>query len=230
ALILAAVSVPVQGQSLRDSIDIVFRQGHSDIDTTLPGNRDGLERMSGLLETISGCDSLYHIKKIVVTGAASPEGSVGINNRLSHSRAMTIFDRLASETALPDSLTAFSFLGRDWNGLYGMVMADSATPGRDEALRLIADIEEDVRNGNAEPSEKLARLRDMEGGRTYRYMYSRMFPSLRATRLYVSYFKRMPQTAWPMPAVTAAISSPSAMTLPTGLSSRVRARKPWYMA
>lgn len=230
ALMLAAVSAPMQGQSMRDSIEIVFRQGHSDIDTTLSGNRDGLERMSGLLQTISGCDSVYHIRKIVVTGAASPEGSVGINNRLSHSRAMRIFDRLASQTALPDSLTAFSFVGRYWNGLYRMVDEDHATPGRDEALGLIAAIEEDVRNGNAEPSEKLARLKSLEGGRAYQYMYSRMFPSLRATRLYVNYLKRLPRQAWPLPAVTATAPSPSAMTLPTGLTSPVRTRKPWYMA
>lgn len=64
-----------------DSVRIYFRQGHSVLEPGLHGNREALKRIADNLRTYAGPTG--RLRRIEVTGGASPEGSVLLNKRLS---------------------------------------------------------------------------------------------------------------------------------------------------
>lgn len=88
---------------------------------------------------------------------------------------------------MPDSIATFEFLGRDWRGLRRLVGSDAEVPYRADVLALIDEtIEAGAENATAS-DRGLARLRSMHRGVPYRYLYSRHFPALRASKLLVEY-------------------------------------------
>ena len=92
-------------------------------DMSVRNNRAALGRIADSLST-SYADSVYILRKILVEGGASPEGSIPLNRKLSEKRAETLFGYLAQYGELPDSLTTFRFIGRDWTGLLRLAEAD----------------------------------------------------------------------------------------------------------
>lgn len=99
-------------QEVRDSVKIYFQQGKTELVPSLKSNRSALNRISDSLRT-NYADSVYQLRKILVVGGASPEGSVQLNKWLSERRAEVLFDYLSRYGALPDSLRTSRFLGRD---------------------------------------------------------------------------------------------------------------------
>ncbi len=122
-------------------------------------------------------------------GGASPEGSVKFNRWLSENRARVLYDYLSRCGSLPDSLKTNEFLGRDWHGLIDKVEADTCTPYRDETLTLLRIIAWESDNGVEPKTDHLTRIKRLKGGVPYKYMYDRMFPELRTSRLNVYYEK-----------------------------------------
>ena len=108
------VSEAVQAQTIRkDSVKIYFRQGYSVLDKSIRDNDAALDRIADSLR-YSNTDSVYRLEKVLVVGGASPEGTIKLNHRLSRKRADVLFDYLSRYGTLPDSLTTFNFLGRDF--------------------------------------------------------------------------------------------------------------------
>ena len=128
-------------------------------------------------------DSVYRIQKILVVGGASPEGTVPHNRRLSANRAKRLFNYLEQYGELPDSLTQFKFLGRDWHGLTRLVEANPNVPYRRETLKFLYDILRRSEGGEKISDNNVGRLSRFKGGRPYRYMYRVLFPELRASRM-----------------------------------------------
>ena len=181
-----------------DSVSVRFRQSVSAIDPALDDNGRQLSEMVRRLLSGQGNDSCGHLKGVRVIGGASPEGSVGINRRLSEQRAANLFGYFSERAGLPDSLASFSYIGRDWKGLYTEVLNDSAVPYRQEVIGLLDDVIGSM-DESTTPDERNAvsdngyiRLRKLHDGEPYRYMYAMLFPSLRESRLYVDYY-RCPQ-------------------------------------
>lgn len=208
-----------------DSVEVLFRQGRANLDPDFGGNGVRLDSIMQKLRT----DSRLRVKSVRVTGSASPEGSVTINRKLSHRRA----DAIISALGLDDSIASFNYIGRDWAGLARMVEADEQTPSRGEVLSLLREINSSLSAGEPDNAANLQRLKSVAGGVPYAYMYSRMFPSLRFSRLCVDY---EPQIR-PM-IVTAGVPSLKSMEpeicvidSPLSLPEPARdIRKPFYMA
>lgn len=177
-------------QEVNDSARIYFRQSRSGLDPCLNGNKERLDSMVAFIRNYSGPDSVYVLEQVRVVGGASPEGSVDINRRLSERRAASIFDYFSSMIEFPDSITTFSFIGRDWLGLYDLVNDDQDVPYREDVLTMLNRIAADIADGENESSDNLNRLKQMHGGVPYLYMYNHLFPHLRASRLYVEYARR----------------------------------------
>lgn len=184
-----------------DSATVRFRQSVSALD---PAFGDNAHQLSGMMERLRsnvGNDSCGRLKSVRVVGGASPEGSVSINRRLSEKRAANIFRYFSDRIALPDSLTSFSYLGRDWNGLYSEVAGDSAVPYRQEVMELLDDVIGSMdESATADERNMISdngylRLRNLHGGVPYRYMYAKLFPALRESRLYVDYYRCPEQIA-----------------------------------
>lgn len=97
-----------------DSVSIFFHQSKINLDSNFKSNRRFIDefRQSHLRR-----DSIYHLNRAEVVGAASPEGSIAFNRWLSEQRANTLFQYIRRYEDLPDSLLSFTFKGRDWEGL-----------------------------------------------------------------------------------------------------------------
>lgn len=178
----------LSAQEVMDSVKIYFRQGKIDLVPSLRNNQASLDRIADSLRT-GYTDSIYQLKKVLLIGGASPEGSVRFNNWLSEKRAGVLFDYLSRYGILPDSLKTTEFLGRDWNGLIRMVKDDPKVPYKDETLAMLQDIAREVKENANVKVDHLRRIQQLHGGVPYNYMYRNMFPDLRASRLYLWYQK-----------------------------------------
>lgn len=206
-LIIAVITLTPQNahaqhRPVSDSATIHYNQSRSGVSLTLPGNLTELDRISDFIQRHSNPDSGYTLRSVRVVGGASPEGSISINERLSRRRADGIFDYINKAGELPDSVTTFVFLGRDWNGLRSMVSTDMSVPYRDEVLSVIdATLTDGV--DKARVSDRgLAKLRRLHGGVPYRYLFAHQFPMLRASKLFVEYDSPAPAIPVPVPALT----------------------------
>ena len=188
-------SLSVAAQTMwSDSVKIYFKQSRINYVPTLHGNQLALDKIADSLAIVGGDTSLYRLRRIHVVGAASPEGSIRFNKWLSEQRAATLFNYLTSNgtflTSVADSVKTHEFLGRDWRGLLRMVQNDYNTPSRDEVIALLNDI---ISTDGAviDGVDPLIRLKRLAGGKPYLYMYRKMFPELRASKV-VLWFDRVP--------------------------------------
>ena len=173
-----------------DTVKVHFSQGRTELDFSRHSNHGAKERI-GTIMNRAEADSAVVLRGIKVIGAASPEGSVALNRRLSERRAHRLFDYLSSYYSVPDTLLTFRFLGRDWAGLRELVEGDAGVPYREEVLRLLDDILAEQEGAKRSAGDPLLRLKRLKNGVPYRYMYRELFPELRASTLEVSY-ERVP--------------------------------------
>ncbi len=174
----------------RDTVKVYFRQGSTQLDFSRRGNAGARERIDEVMNR-AAADSAAVLRGITVCGAASPEGSVALNRRLSERRAHRLFDYFSTSFSVPDTLLTFRFLGRDWAGLRELVEGDAGVPYREEVLRLLDDILAEQEGAKRSAGDPLLRLKRLKNGVPYRYMYRELFPELRASTLEVSY-ERVP--------------------------------------
>lgn len=184
-IIAAILSVWSAGMctDYKDSVSVNFRQSKVNID---PGYMQNMEAFRHIDETVSEIcrtDSTRTLLNVEVIGGASPEGSVKFNKWLSKERANRIFEYISGMVNLPDSLTSHTFLGRDWEGLREMVNADPNVPYRESVLVALDEIISRSAGGEKESDGNLSRLKNLHGGVPYLYMYRKLFPSLRESRI-----------------------------------------------
>ena len=228
-LILLSASSMAFARSEKDSVKVHFRVSDTHIDKDFNGNGTALDSIFRKLTADSlAYGPTHRLCAVSVTGAASPEGSVGFNRYLSKKRAEAIFNEFRSHGFLSDSLASFSYIGRDWRGLQAEVDADPNVPFREDVLSLLERI-----NSSNPPEHPLAELKALNGGVPYRYMLARLFPDLRASRLTVEYERlfpaiRIPDLPLDGPDLTTDVTG-DIRQLPVTLGT-VKECRPFYMA
>lgn len=223
----------VFARSVNDTTEVFFHQSKSTLDLNLKDNRAHLDEMMKRVREINGRGSGLRVTGVKVVGAASPEGSVEINRRLSEQRAAAILNYFPMLAQLPDSITDREYAGRDWKGLHQMVMGDMSVPYRGEVLELIEDIMGEIARDRGDDAENLERLRNLRGGEPYRYMYGHLFPALRMSKLCVEYAplsnvvrcNGAPAVFVPVVAV-----APAAVPETIVAAPKAKEHKPFYMA
>ncbi|MBD5349309.1 MAG: DUF3575 domain-containing protein [Bacteroides sp.] len=183
--LIAPAAGAVNAQSVCDSAEVWFRQSHSELDTTFGDNGAQLRRMTAGLDTLMATDG-YRLRSVRVVGAASPEGSARFNSELSKLRAGSICDYFANRGLRPDSLSV-DYRGRDWSGLLQLVNDDESVPARAEVMKIVEGVIASGSNEAEVGNRALARLKRLGGGSAYGYIYTRLFPKLRSSRLFVEY-------------------------------------------
>lgn len=175
---------------VKDSVKIFFRQGKIDLDPILNDNQSALNRIADTMRTCYA-DSIYQLRKILVVGAASPEGTLKFNKWLSLKRADVLFSYLSQYSTLPDSLKTSSIFSPDWKGLIQMVKNDSQLPFREETLSLLNRIagEAETEKEILKQEKHLELIKNLRGGIPYHYMYKKYFPALRFSQLFLWYDK-----------------------------------------
>lgn len=214
---------------MEDSVKIYFRQDYSTLDMSIRDNKAVLDGVTERLRS-DYLDSVYRLQKVLVVGGASPEGTVRHNRALSANRAKRIFNYLEGYGELPDSLTVFRFLGRDWRGLVRLVEADPGVPYRNETLAFLHDILRRSGGGEKEADNNVGRLSRFKGGKPYRYMHRKLFPELRASSVYLWYERVLN----PVRMITCTML-PDTMPLPplpelSPVPVPAAPKKPFYMA
>lgn len=219
------------GQGFSDSAEIYFRQGKSGLELDIKNNRKELDSLLRHVRLNSDCHNA--IKSIHVTGGASPEGSVAINEQLSRKRAEVLFNKLSGEISLPDSITSFTFIGRDWAGLKELVSQDDNVPYRNDVISLIDTILSSEATLHHDSAENLLKLKRLRGGAPYQYMYTRQFPALRASKMYIEYYRHlleMPQGDDLLEIPSLSVNLPGEVTVSPDIKMPVDARRNFYMA
>lgn len=174
-------------QTVRDSVSIHFRQSKVDIEPNFMGNQKALDEAELRIRSYQSPDSTLKLTGVEVIGGASPEGGVKLNEWLSRQRAIRIFDYLGRSINLPDSITSFTFLGCDWAGLRRTVLDDSKVPYRNEVLQILEEIISGNVSGEKEYTGNLAKLKRLRKGEPYLYLYHKLFPLLRESKLMLTF-------------------------------------------
>ncbi len=112
-------------------------------------------------------------KEIVLEGAASPEGSEDINERLGNARAQSLADWLISEFPDLEGRIVIRPKGEDWEGLRAQVdNCTTLSPGNKKAILGIID-------SNATPEKKEQLLK---ANKAYETLVNDCFPYIRFAR------------------------------------------------
>ena len=137
-----------------------------------------LEKIRRMIDLVQD-DKDLTIKRIVIVGYASPEGSLAMNERLSEGRAKALRDYLQSRyPAIPGSLYSIRFGGENWDDLVKAVQT-SDMPDKQAVL--------DIIDRYSIIGGREAKLMALKGGTPWRYMLREMFPSLRKVTVTVDY-------------------------------------------
>ena len=176
--------------TLADSAVIHFSQSSSKLD--LRSDIDGvkLESLKKKISEMYATDPTLIISSLKIVGSASPEGSEKYNRILSEKRANIVYDYLTEFVSLPDSITNFEYLGRNWKGLYDLVSLDPSVPSHPEVLALLRKAVTNSGLSTAESNNLLLQLKKLRGGEPYIYMFRHLFPALRSSYVYVEYEKQ----------------------------------------
>lgn len=180
-------------ETLRDSTSVIFNQSKSELDLNLGNNRAELERLLNQFKTDETASPSAVIKNILVIGGTSPEGTIYINDLLSHQRAENIFTYFTERLPEQTPQTEFKAICRDWNGLYRLVTEDNRVPYRSEVLELLQPVKNKLSLLPKESDKLLADLKKLRGGIPYNYLFIHQFPHLRNSRLYVEYEDVVPE-------------------------------------
>lgn len=219
-------------QTLKDSVLINFRQSKVDVDSNYMNNREAFRHIENSMEEYHRPDFNFGLKDVKVVGGASPEGSVKFNNWLSGQRAERIFDYMSSHINLPDSLTTHTMLGRDWEGLRAMVIADPQVPNREEVIETISHIIDAAKERGYETDADLQQLKQLQNGVPYLYLYRHLFPSLRESRVVLTFGALQRSVpAFMVPEIPADLYTVTDIVMPPFVSLPApKQSKPFYMA
>ena len=156
------------------ALAIHFPIGKWEVLPDYENNHIALDHLVSVLDKIAGAKD-SRIARILVVGAASPDGSAKQNEYLAGKRAQALTDYITSHTALSPSLFEISNIGVAWNALRALV-ADSDMAGRQQVLNIIDTVPvwDATRN-----TGRLGLIMQLNQGKTYEYMKRHFFPKLR---------------------------------------------------
>ena len=175
----SSYSQTASSSSRSESAFIHFRNVSSAIDRDY---MDNARVLANLDRTFSDNSIRERMDYVTITGSASPDGYSTRNERLAEERALAIKSYITRKypRVNKDRIHVYS-AGEDWEGLRQMIEDDYATPGRNEALRILAS--------TLPGDEKRRQLQQVASGRTYKYLSDNMFPHLRGGVAYMIFFK-----------------------------------------
>lgn len=175
---LRSKSVSLAQQS--DQVNIYFKQGESTILDTYKGNGSSLESIKTGLRSILS-NSHNTIDSIVISASSSPEGRLPFNKALADDRGSSLERYIIGE--LVDSLhkkVIVRSFGEDWGGLQAAVFDDPNVPNREAVL--------DILNVSSNRDARQFFLSQLDGGRSWRYLNSHIFPNLRSSAAVLVYY------------------------------------------
>ena len=167
----------VKHREISGNARLAFEVSKIAIHPELGNNYFELSKINELIGNVNN-DASITIRKITITGYASPEGSLELNRKLSEGRANSLRGYINQHFSIPNNLYQVYFGGEDWDGLVELINASDMNY-KQEVLNIIS-----TTTVSAGRETKLMQLR---GGDPYRYMLANMFPQLRRAFVNIEY-------------------------------------------
>lgn len=166
---------PIYDEDRQQALIVYYRVSRSNIEPEFNGNEMILTNLIAAVNTIlESSDS--RVSRIIVAGFASPEGSFDFNDRLAWERAVSVKEYIMKNTGIQDRLISIYNGSEDWRGLR-MLVESSDLYDKQQILTLIDTVPILAPDGRSKL--RLERLKEIDGGRTYRYIQENFFPKLR---------------------------------------------------
>ncbi|WP_455637986.1 hypothetical protein [Parabacteroides sp.] len=163
--------------AIRDiSVFIDFPAGSISVNPKYGNNRAELTRLEEHLKPLlqSGNGG---VKKIRITGYASPDGSTKENERLAGNRSIQFKAYLLKQFNLPDNgLVTVAWVGEDWEGLKRLI-SESDKKYRDRVLAIFQLTDD--------PDSRRKQIRAIDNGAVYKDIEKSFFGRLRRMELTV---------------------------------------------
>jgi len=157
-----------------------FQVAKTVIVPTYMNNPLELSKIESMLVEFRGDNNLT-VNGVAIKGYASPEGSVSLNNNLSHGRSEALRSYLASRATFPASAYNVEHGGEDWEGLEKLV--------ENSNIAYKADILSVIRSHQPEDAREQT-LKTIGGGSVYPTLLNEFYPQLRRVLCRVDYTVR----------------------------------------
>lgn len=171
ALLFPFVSIAQANVEKLESIKVYFRQGSGNLELDYMGNEASLEQLADLLKPYLidvTKDNAKGEGRVHISSSISPEGSSAINKHLVDKRAKVIADWITEKFNVKIGYVVES-MGVDWGALVKFVDASAEVPNREQVRTILNDTTID----------REAALKRLDGGVSYRYLYNKIYPTLR---------------------------------------------------
>lgn len=165
---------PIYDNDRENALIVYYRVAISRIEPEFMDNRQTLRNLVAAINLLRTSED-SRVKRIVIAGFASPEGTFEFNDRLAWDRAVSIKEYIMNQTGMRDSDISLYNGSEDWRGLRAMV-ASSSMPERQRILDIIDTYPIKDAAGRKVRLDELKKVND---GVPYRYMYDHYFPRLR---------------------------------------------------
>ncbi len=164
---VAAQSEEQVKPGLRVDVNLYNRFDDPVIDSTYMKNKEMFDTLDRVMRDTS---TINHTGEISVVTSSSIEGPEWYNRGLSRRRMVTMESLMRSRYHFISSdLWRFSYTAENWDHLRRAVAADESVPNQKGVLEII-----DMTS--VEPDKREAMLKELDGGRPWRYIHTHILP------------------------------------------------------
>ncbi|MGL6179615.1 MAG: DUF3868 domain-containing protein [Tannerellaceae bacterium] len=177
----SAVDILVESVDSMKYIFVDFKVNRSNLEADYLNNAIEMAKITELITRVQQ-ESELKINSILITGFASPEGSVALNRKLSIARAQAFVNYLKVELNLPESLFKVDAKDENWDGVLAFVQS-SDLDSKTEILAILRDEALSV-------DQRKQAIMQVDNGRFYAYMLKEWYPHLRKVTCYINYERK----------------------------------------
>ncbi|MDE6310614.1 MAG: DUF3575 domain-containing protein [Muribaculaceae bacterium] len=135
--------------------------------------------MDKFIDSIAIAAKSGRLERIVVYGYASPDGPFMTNDKLAEERCQAIAEYICREAAIPMTSIETCPSGIAWAGLRALVLEDEDVMSRAAVLRILDRFLPDAATNKSLSDACVKNLKAIDGGRTYHWLVTNLFPKLR---------------------------------------------------
>lgn len=178
ALFLTCLTMSAQRS--RSNVIVGFPSGSNVLDATYNNNAQNLSEISSYLQWVEKDKSL-ELKEIILSGSASPEGSVADNGTLAGERLQAIENYI--RTIAPSGVSIKKEVNSlDWKQLSAWVSV-SNVPEKEKVMSILAEAPSTTTYNNKEVDSRVVKLMNLNGGKSWKYIDQNFLSLMRSAQV-----------------------------------------------